>query len=233
MKKLLLCLMGAALLASCSDDDGGADNAIPDNPVDLSSLRSGQASYYVQYTSNCASLEQDFRFTGDTVVLEVFERGGSTWLRERYTCNSLTPSMWGAPITEELLRIHETQITAREDYVLVHNRPGSVLFYFYDNDTIWLNPQHDIQLEQTGCKLRTGNTIFIGNDIGQVDQFQVGPLAINNKTAVSCVPVILNLDGYLIYNTKHLYMSHTSSQSGWGPGGPGGEEFVSGWVMVE
>ena len=47
-----------------------------------------------------------------------------------------------------------------------------------------------------------------------LEAFQVGPLAEQQKIVVSCVPIILQLDGYLIYDQKSLRMSHTVTEEG-------------------
>ncbi|NJN78915.1 MAG: hypothetical protein HC803_11810 [Saprospiraceae bacterium] len=62
---------------------------------------------------------------------------------------------------------------------------------------------------QNNCRIDFNGSTFIGNEIGLVDKFTIGGFEQTEKTVVSCVPMMIDLDAYLIYNNEQLYMSHT------------------------
>ncbi|MEO0341713.1 MAG: hypothetical protein AAF242_21220, partial [Bacteroidota bacterium] len=64
------------------------------------------------------------------------------------------------------------------DGVLIPEREGSALFFFYNNDKLTFLPQEsdeEFQVEQAGLNIqfKGTNTIFEGDLVGLVDQFQI------------------------------------------------------------
>ena len=107
--------------------------------------------------------------------------------------------------------------------IRIPERFNSALFFFYGNDTVTLAPQDRVNLVQNDCRLMLGNNNFIGNEFGLVNDFQVGNINIQDKTAVSCIPVIFDLDAYLMYDQNQLYLSQSVDFDG----------VTNGWVLLE
>ncbi|MDN5200658.1 hypothetical protein QQ008_04775 [Fulvivirgaceae bacterium BMA10] len=211
----ILGLLFSVILMSCSEEKVVPVADLEDR-VNLSGLKSGQKSFYKRYTSTCENINGDFEFTGDTLVLEVVKNNNKFRLKEYFTPDS--PSSKSGNNTGPV----EYSITIRDTYALIPDRGESALFFFYANDTLHLQPEHDITLTQQACRLMTSDTPFDGNDIGFVKSFQIGSLELQDKTAVSCEPYF-DLDAYLLYNGNELYVSHTTSFV----------TQVSGWVLIE
>jgi hypothetical protein len=94
--------------------------------------------------------------------------------------------------------------------LLIPERQQSYLFFFFGNDTIHLTKPHDLNLQQGSCFVEyMDGAPFIGEEIGLLPNFTLGTVQFSNNRAISCVPPILNLDAYLIYDSKQLYVSHT------------------------
>lgn len=219
---LLICVV--ILLAACDKDPIVDPEPVPENAIDLSDLKAGQKSYFIKYTSTCDSLEEKFQYTRDTLVVEVVDQNGELFLKESYTENS--------PIYLDTLIPNDPvfyPVRGIENNVLIPERAYSSLFYFYGNDTIRLNRQHDVNLIQQGCKLMINSNPFIGDEIGEVQDFRFGSIEVENKTAVSCVPLV-DVDAYLIYNDEQLFLSHTVTIiefNGFI------QEFIAGWELLE
>lgn len=206
-----------ALTFSCSKDDEPSSSK--KSSIDLSNLEVGQASTYRQYYTNCGNLNGDFQYTGDKMVVEVIESDGSLYFKEYLTSDS--PSVIGGNAQDPVIH----KVIVENGRILIPERNLSPVFYFYGNDTIHLNPQPEVNLEQNGCVLQTApGSPFIGNEIGLVDDFKIGQVSQSDKIAVSCVPVILDLEAYLIYDSHKLYISHTMT-------GFGG--IINGWELME
>lgn len=192
----------------------------PDNQsVDLSNLKAGQKSIYERYTTVCDALGTEFKRTGDILHLEVLAEEGQLYFKESLTPES--PLVIDGTITEP----YTHKVNSEEEYILIPERAGSLLFYFYANDTIGLNPNHDVTLKQEDCRLVLGEEPFIGNDIGWLEQFEVGDVEQKNKTVISCEP-FEDLDAYLFYDSKELFVSHVVT-FGWAGNS------VNGWVLKE
>lgn len=201
MKKFSLLLILLPLLWSCQTVNLNPQKKFnQSNTIDLGNPQEGQKTYYQMYQSNCERLEKDFEYPGDTLVVEV-RKIGEEWVMAEY----LTPHS----MTEGPRDTTFNPFIPKGDYVLLPNRLTSRLFYFYGNDTLTLNPQHQSKLIQSHCRLEISGEVFIGNEIGKLDNFEMPSFSIKNKTAVSCVPMIFALEGYLIYDQSDLYASHT------------------------
>lgn len=214
MKKLfVLSLCFCMGLSACED-------TIP-SPVELSlnfsNLEVGQKAAYQRYTSTCAGFERDFKLTGDILIVEVIEEDGQLMLQETFTPESPMYQTNPSPLTHP--------ITSDGEKIIIPNRWGSQLFFFYGNDSLFLNPQHNAALKQDRCVMMQDGTPFIGNEIGKIDKFEIGSLEQKDKTAVSCVPGSMfgNLEAYLIYDEKRILMSHTMQDG----------DQISGWSLLE
>lgn len=170
------------------------------NTLDLSNPKEGQKTYYQMYQSNCENLEKDFEYPGDTLVVEVMKKNGE-WIMAEYLTDYST--------TEGPRDTTYNLFVPMDAYVLLPNRWTSRLFYFYGNDTLNLKPNNRSNLIQNSCRLEISGETFVGNEIGKLDQFELPNLKLKNKTAVSCVPMIFAMEGYLIYDQNDLYASHT------------------------
>ena len=169
-------------------------------------------------------MEENFEYTNDTLIVEVVEQSGELFLKEYFTKHS--PMYLDTFISNEPVFY---PIEGIEDIVLIPERANSSLFFFYGNDTIRLNRQHDVDLVQNGCKLMIQSSPFIGDEIGNVQDFQFGNVEIKNKTVVSCVP-IFDMDAYLIHDNGQLFLSHTVTIVEF----MGNiEEYINGWEMIE
>lgn len=209
MKKLSIFFFGILFLAlSCSkennihpDPDTGPV-PFPETRLNLSDLQVGQKSYYQKYTSKCDSMEQEFEFTGDTLIVEVIEIDGQLYLKEQPTPHS-TMYLDGTLTKPVQYPVHKE----RENILVLPKRQESALFFFYGSDSLIVKPSQRVNLVQNDCKMYQLGNPFIGNDIGKINRFQIGEVLCENKTAVSCVP-ITDLDAYLIYDENELHASH-------------------------
>ncbi|MEM6343826.1 MAG: hypothetical protein AAF927_08090 [Bacteroidota bacterium] len=217
MQKLrfLLILCAALTLAACQSVELPAP--IPETEwVDFANPQVGQSTYYVRYTTDCDNFDRAFQFSKDTLILSVVAVDGNlASMEERFTP--------GSPFYKDgIVEPTRYDITSNQDYALLTDRWNSALFFFYGNDTLRLTADHSATLEQDVCRLTIKDENFVGNEVGRLGRFEVGPLEQKNKTAVSCVPMILSMEAYLIYDKNYLHMSHTIVQDG----------TVSGWVAV-
>ncbi len=220
----LLCSL-LLIFASCEKE---SNPVITPNPLftkpalDLSDLQVGQRGVYVNYRTTCSNLMNPAIFVNDTLVVDVIENGGSLFLKEYFTPHSERyKDGWIEP---NLIFVEQ-----HEDFILLPERWSSALFFFYGNDTIHLNPEVRVPLHQEQCKLMHDNdNPFIGNDIGLLNYMRVGAFSYSDKTAVSCVPLIYDLDAYLVYDQKKLYLSHTIAED------PiQGDFIISGWRLIQ
>lgn len=215
MKNIFALIVLAALITSCSKEETSKIKN-----VDLSSLEEGQKSYYYRYTTSCDNMEDDFEFTGDTLILEVVKVEEELYMKEYVTPNS--PLYLDGSWTEEI----SYSVKNAGSGLIMPDHWNSALFFFYSNDTLRLGMNHDVNLIQDGCKMLLEDEPFIGNDIGNISHFKVGPVQYNDLTAVSCEP-LENLDAYLIHDENRLYGSHVILFD-WGNVG---KEVVSGWKL--
>ncbi len=209
-KNLLLLLIFSLLLLACNKDEHTDPVS---SQVDLVNLEVGQKSFYRSYKATCSDGISDFAWRGTTLILEVTENDGQLFFEESFTDDSAINI---PPVSYP--------VTVIDGGILIPDRDESLLFYFYANDTIRLNPEHDVILEQDGCFVIQDSTPFVGNDIGTIPLFQVGEVRETNKTIVSCEP-FAQLDGYLIYD-NHLRVSHVIYMDVF-------DSTVSGWHLLE
>ncbi len=194
-----------AIITACNKKDDDTNPPLPPSvdpdPVQLSALEAGQQSMYVRYYLDCTDPDNSFAWTNDTLLLEVERKEGGLQLQESLTPES--PMFLNGQFQEPV----EYPVETENGYILLPDRSNSALFFFYANDTIHLDPVHDVELVQNDCALLQDNNPFIGNDIGMVEDFRIGPIHHQEITAISCEP-FFNLDAYLLYSKDHLHTSH-------------------------
>lgn len=220
--KWIITLWLVILASSCSEEqDCCVPLPIDPSKVNLSSPEIGQKTTYWRYTTTCADVNGDFQYTGDKLILEVVNVNDQLSFQESLTEDS---PMYQAGAFQEPIQY---PVTVTDGKLIMPERWESALFFFYANDVLTLEPNHDVILQQDACKLLQNTDPFIGNDIGILPAFKVGPLENEGKTAVSCEP-FFNLDAYLIYDAIQLNMSHVITF-----GNAPNEEVVSGWVLAK
>lgn len=216
---ILLISLSFILLFACSDNDviQTIEPHAGINSVNLSAPAETQQSKYVRYTGNCSDASADISFTGDTLVLTVERQGSDVTFIETFTESS--PLRAENPGIEPVRYSYEL----KEGYGLLKERFGSALFFFYGNDTLFFEGKEKISLYQNACQLAFDEgEVFDGEEIGILDDFRIGNIRVRNRDAVSCVPLIFELDAYLMYDNESLAMSHTIA----------GSE-ISGWLQIE
>ncbi|MCH2213664.1 MAG: hypothetical protein MK086_00700 [Flavobacteriales bacterium] len=203
MNSKILSLVAPLLLFACKsdNDDPSSSPADPKNTIQLNNLKEGQQNQYLRFSANCSDHNGTFEYTGDTLVVTVLEDGEGLKFFEEFTKNS-------THMNEEIPSIHK--VFAGEDYILVPERQLSYLFFFYGNDTIHLTKPEDINLNQGSCFIEYPNgEPFIGEEIGFLSFYEYQDMRYTNNRIVSCVPMILDLDAYLVYDETQLKMSQT------------------------
>ena len=175
--------------------------------IDFQNPIPGQTSYYEKF-EGCIS---GFELTGDTLKLQLVEKEGVLFLQESYTKMSpIREHSWGR-------KIITYPFYSVENVLHIPEREESQLFWFYENDFIYLDPDSTAHMLQEACVLTLDGEFFNGNEIGWVDNFELGPYHVENKYVVSCVPDLSF--SYLLYDQHELSMSHTMSTNGrWGFG---------------
>lgn len=96
------------------------------------------------------------------------------------------------------------------------DRQQSRLFFFYGSDSLRLRPQPIVELTYRDCVFYTGGGKFTGDFVAKMPVFELAGKTFRNQRVVSCVPMILNLDGYLFYDQYGLSASITTSTSEFG-----------------
>lgn len=195
----------AALMASCKPE-----SVQPlANDVNLLDPKPGQQSYFLRYTNECGNYESKFALTGDTLIWEIYESAGELFARERLTPGS--PAFPALEVTYPLESI--------DDNLVLKEHWSSQLFFFFGNDTLRLQKSTNASLSQEGCRISVADTLFLGNEVAKLARFETGPYTLEDKIAASCIPLIMDIDAYLIYEPKRLYASHAvymgGSVNGW------------------
>ncbi len=213
-----LTLLLILILASCSKEDTDLLGLPSDGLINLSELKVGQRSLYLKYETTCTAQPEDFKYTGDTIVLEVVEENGQLSFKESYTVHS---PLYVAGQESKIYPVEK-----QNERILLRDRSFSALFFFYANDTLHLEPVHTTTISQSGCMLVQNGDPFIGNDIAWMSRFKIGDILQKAKTVVSCEP-LEQLDAYLIYDKYQLYQSHVSYFDLLN------SDLITGWVLVE
>ena len=222
MKNFILPIFIIAFLVACQKEE---DLLFPSHQIDLSNLQVGQTNKYVNYRTFCGTMEENFEFLGDTLLLEVIEEAGKLYFSE--TLSSFSKSVidgrgW-APV--------KYPVEKHSHKLKMVDRTNSKLFYFYGNDYLTTRPPLKAKyVQQNGCKIDLNEQPFIGNEITKLQSFKLGPMVFNNKTVVSCIPVVLELEAYLIYDNHELSLSHSVRSSSFNGHA---SDFVNGWCLVK
>ena len=212
---IALTVIGFSFL-SCNKDPQVSPNP---TQINFQAPVVGQENYYLGYSGICGELQP----TGDTLILriaefngndltfeEIFTKGSPSYYQQAY----VYPAKWNA----DMIEIHA-------DF-----RQNSALFFFYGSDFLKLTQSSSKSMTQDNCIVWDGQSDFTGDDIGNVEAFQVGDQGYYHKKIVSCVPTILDLDAYLLYDKNTIYSSFTSSVGGWEPLE---DPFVNAYALID
>ncbi|MEL7147655.1 MAG: hypothetical protein AAFO69_14865 [Bacteroidota bacterium] len=212
------------VFASCNSDSNSLDdllkldktispNAGPES-INFAQPVSGQHSKYVRYTTECGK-STSVSFTGDTLEVTISGSGSEWQLTESFT--------EGSPMIQDTLSTFSQTYLLHDAYALIKERRSSQLFWFYGNDTLFFNRRRIIALEQDACRFTTSpDEPFIGDEMGHFDEFRIGQIVVTDKKAVSCIPMWIPFEAYLIYNEKSLSLSHTLNG-----------DLIVGWLQIE
>ena len=201
---VLLFFAVTTLFIGCDKDDPFTPDP---KQINFQEPAAGQENYYLRHEGICGQLVP----TSDTLVLRVksFE-GDLMELEEVFTEGS--PSYYpGASY------VYQAKWSPDNIEINPFYRQGSQLFFFYGSDSLRLTQSPALNLQQNNCVVWDGQTDFTGDFIGAVSEFKVASLEYQDKKIVSCVPTIMNMDAYLVYDSRNLYSSFTSSLGGWEP----------------
>lgn len=220
----LCCLF---LCISCTKDALKIDTNLTYKPLDkninLSHVKWGQVSKYLAYQADCPDMDASFKYTGDTLIVQIKEEWEELVVEEFLTPYSTSY------LNGEVTDTFRYPIELQDDRIVLRERSNSRLFFFYDSDFLPLNfPPLMPTALQDGCRLNLGETPFTGNELVQFPEFKVGDIHMYNKAAVSCRPIVEG-DGYLIYDKDRLYLSHTITDVTFS----GTYTFITGWRLLE
>ena len=221
MKTIINASASLLLLFLCSCEKNIDQPIIDHNPINLSNPKVGQISCYVEYNAACALGNSSYSYSNDTLIVKLIEQNGELHFMEYLTYHSPShqDGSFGNPI------VHKVEF--KENYMLIPERQQSELFYFYGNDTVFINTDHDVNLQQDGCFLFHPNgDQFVGEEIGYSEDINFGMIQKSGKTVVSCVPVILDLDAYIVYDRNGIHVSHTIQTTTTNLN-------INGWVLLE
>jgi len=205
MKNLTLFFFAVLFIIACQKEETKIIRG-SNGKINLSSLEVGQQSRYVRYSATCQFTDNlNITLGIDTLVVDIIENNRGTFtFAESFTKGS---NFYQTGNTDETLY----SVTPENNYILIPDRDSSTLFWFYGNDTLHLQPENLIPTIQFDCYLINGpNDFFRGNEITILEKFAIGDIILENKYAVSCLPVsqsFQNLDGYLLYDENNLYVS--------------------------
>lgn len=104
------------------------------------------------------------------------------------------------------------------DYLVIsaEDRQATRLFFFYGSDSLRLKESPVMELNYRDCVFYSGNDKFTGDVVATMPTFSLAGRTFTDQKVVSCVPVILDLDGYLFYDQHGLTASISTSTSGFG-----------------
>lgn len=224
MKRSPAYLLFVFVLSGCmpeSDLPGPVDQLHTDW-VNFSDPQDGQKTVYLRYESTCERLDKEFTYTGDTLIVEVMKTERATVLMEYYTP--------GSPSFEFLADTAFHEIFSHGDFVLLPEREKSAIFWFYGNDTLRLEPKRHEKIQQAGCELVVDGRNFLETEVGHLTSFEMGSIRIEDKSVVSCIPMVIAANAYLFHDAYHVYMSHAANQLEF-MGEPSSSVF--GWVVME
>ena len=198
---VILFFASITVFTACDKDDAFTPDP---TQINFQTPAAGQENYYLRHEGICGQLVP----TNYTLVLRVrsFE-GDILEFEEVFTEGS--PSYYPG-----ITYVYQAKWSPDNIEINPFYRQNSQLFFFYGSDSLRLTQDPAINLQQNNCVVWDGLTDFTGDFIGAVNNFRVAGLEYQNKKIVSCVPTILNMDAYLVYDSRNLYSSFTSSLGG-------------------
>lgn len=202
MKTYIPICAALLLLTSCTtyDESPTPINTNIKSDIRLNDLHAGQSNQFLRFSNSC-NVGNNFQYTGDTLVAEVINLDGGLGIRESFTAGSTNFSE-NEPGTYPVI--------LKDTYLLLPQRDASWLFFFFGNDTLPVEKPEDTILNQGLCFIEYMNgERFIGEEVGVLSNFETGDIQYFDKRVVSCVPPFMNLDGYLLYDDKQLFVSMT------------------------
>lgn len=116
----------------------------------------------------------------------------------------------GTPVVFTARRGTDVLLISAED------RQQSRLFFFYGSDSLRLEASPVVELAYRDCVFYTASGKFTGDFVAEMPVFELAGKTFKNQKVVSCVPTILDLDGYLFYDKHGLAASITTSTSEFG-----------------
>ncbi|MEM6395865.1 MAG: hypothetical protein AAF741_05925 [Bacteroidota bacterium] len=198
---------GFTLFALCIMSCGKEDAPTPEEPVlaperiNFQSPEVGQFNEYELFMFTCGEPLFDVEGEVRWEVTAVTE----TEVEIRETSGDLDVTTFTADRMEA-----GWSITAEE-------RVESNMLFFYGDDLIRVNAPTTAEVRQQDCVFFDGNEKFTGEYVARAAQYVVEDVELRDMKVVSCVPTILDLDGYLIYNRNTLYASFSANNFGEDP----------------
>ncbi|MCB0841963.1 MAG: hypothetical protein KDE26_01720 [Bacteroidetes bacterium] len=186
---------------------------ITDNPVDLESPKAGQQNVYLRYLSSCYGFDEDFVFTDDTLLLKVFEKNGDLYFTESLTVHS--PSFQSGLFFNP----KEYKIWDLEGVIAFEREKKSILFDFYDNDTLLLKPDNLATFTQDSCQFSSSEKYPVGIEYGEVSHFKAGDIELVNKKLI--VNYKRHIE-FLIHDEKTILVHQASLD----------DRYVQGWIKL-
>lgn len=150
-----------------------------------------------------------------------------------YECGTEIPSEGGeldlkiTGVTEEAIEFTEDtgngtpfvySALRKEGMLLISpvDRQQSRLFYFYGSDTLRLAAAPTVEVTYQDCVFYDDGEKFTGDYITSLPFFELDDKTFTDQKVASCVPVVLDLDGYLLYDEHGLSASITVTEGGFG-----------------
>ncbi|MFT7121821.1 MAG: hypothetical protein ACJAZ9_002009 [Neolewinella sp.] len=129
-------------------------------------------------------------------------------------------------VTDDLIEFTETDSLGNQVVMTADRVPGNLiisaeeralsqLLFFYGSDSLRLDAAPTAELTYRDCNFWDGDQIFTGDYVAAVDQFTFGGQTMTNLKTVSCVPIFLDLEGYLLYDENNLKGS-IRTEGSWG-----------------
>jgi hypothetical protein len=116
----------------------------------------------------------------------------------------------GNPFVFSALRAEGLLLISPED------RQQSRLFFFYGSDSLRLSAPPVVEVTYQDCVFFNDGEKFTGDYVASLPLFELDGKTLTNQKVVSCVPVILDLDGYLFYDEHGLSASISVTTGGFG-----------------
>ncbi|TXF91774.1 hypothetical protein FUA23_00895 [Neolewinella aurantiaca] len=116
----------------------------------------------------------------------------------------------GTPFVFSARRAEGALVISPED------RQQSQLFYFYGSDTLRLSAPPVVEVTYQDCVFYNDGEKFTGDYVASLPYLELDGKTFTDQKVVSCVPVVLSLDGYLFYDEHGLSASITVTEGGFG-----------------